>query len=65
MLFQDVSFIPINRRTPSRTSLTGAGGALKERTSANASALIPATACAACSTNGSTFPSSPSMSAYV
>jgi len=44
MLFQDVSFMPISRRTPSSTSLTGAGGALNERTSANASALIPATA---------------------
>lgn len=65
MLFQDVSFMPINRRTPSRTSLTGAGGALKERTSANASALMPATACAACSTKGSTFPNSSSISAYI
>lgn len=40
----EVSAMPINLKTPSRTSLTGSGGALKDRTSLKDSGLMSPTA---------------------
>lgn len=65
ILFQDVSCVPINLKTPSKISLITSGGARKDRISDKESALILPTAALAASINGFTSESSSSISSFL
>lgn len=65
MLFHEVSWIPMSRRTPSRISRMTSGGALKDRISDSASDLIFPTAALASSISGSISTNSASISFFL